>query len=626
MDQILNYVRRIYLKTGHLKSSNFTIRSIFLLSFLSVSILSVFLFYSITLHTISKNLDMNEYEELQRHSKVIQADIEGSCNRMYGLATDYSVWDEAFRKAEDRDTDFFKLNYNEWLPANLGIDLILVFDSDKNILTNYGPKPEDLRKNSWMSQAIQANLNTSYLDISETDQCGLIRLGDSLYSIGISPIMNQDYSGSSGGVVILGDRISPHYLAFLEEKYDYKISIGLDSKTIYGNLPKDKVEEYLQNGAQSTRQKDSYTLTSVILENPCNKPVADLIIGRSNQEYAQLYRSINQIMGIGSNILLITIVILSLLVSRYITRPLYIIQNKINAMMTSGHPERIEVEATSEVKTVVDAFNSLIETIHTKEEDIETKDRFIALISHEFKTPITIINAAIQTMSIVCKDEMTPKMEGYLSKINRNTLRQLRLVDNLLDITKIKAGQMKVNMKNVDIISMTREITESIRVYSQQKNIHLAFCSDLDRKVMQMDELIYERILLNLISNAIKFTPAEKSISVVLTDKYDFIQLEVIDTGIGIPEEKQELIFERFGQVDSSLSRHAEGTGIGLYLVKSFVTILGGEISLISREGYGSNFTVLLPAVLSPSGGNDPETDVRKVEYTASMEFSDIID
>jgi len=274
---------------------------------------------------------------------------------------------------------------------------------------------------------------------------------------------------------------------------------------------------------------------------------------------------------------------------------------------------------------VVDAFNELIETIHSKEEAIETKDRFIALISHEFKTPITIINAAIQTMCIVCKDEMTPKMESYLSKINRNTLRQLRLVDNLLDITKIKAGQMKVNLKNADIVSMTKEILESIRVYSQQKNISITFRSDQEQKIMQIDEQLYERILLNLISNAIKFTPAEKNITVALTDKNDFIQLEIIDTGIGIPAEKQELIFERFGQVDSSLSRQSEGTGIGLYLVKSFITILGGEISLISREGHGSNFIILLPAVLSASGSSDPGTEERKVEYAASLEFSDII-
>jgi len=99
----------------------------------------------------------------------------------------------------------------------------------------------------------------------------------------------------------------------------------------------------------------------------------------------------------------------------------------------------------------------------------------------------------------------------------------------------------------------------------------------------------------------------------------------VADTGIGIPKEKQDMIFERFGQVDSSLSRQAEGTGIGLYLVKSFVTLMGGKITLVSEEGHGSSFTVYLPLKtdLSKTDAENPLND--KVEYAVSLEFSDII-
>jgi two-component system sensor histidine kinase/response regulator len=143
--------------------------------------------------------------------------------------------------------------------------------------------------------------------------------------------------------------------------------------------------------------------------------------------------------------------------------------------------------------------------------------------------------------------------------------------------------------------------------------------------ILLLDEQKYERILLNLISNAIKFTPPGKSIEVCLSTENEWLKVEVSDTGIGIPEKKQDMIFERFGQVDSSLSRQAEGTGIGLYLVKSFVTLLGGEITLVSEEGLGSSFTVYLPLKtdLSRTDEDNPLDD--KVEYAASLEFSDII-
>jgi two-component system sensor histidine kinase/response regulator len=228
-------------------------------------------------------------------------------------------------------------------------------------------------------------------------------------------------------------------------------------------------------------------------------------------------------------------------------------------------------------------------------------------------------------MNIICKNEITPKIASYLNKINRNSLRQLRLVDNLLDITRIKDGQIKISEKIVDIVFHTKEIVDSVRIYALQKNISLSFRTDSNEMFLLLDEQKYERILLNLISNAIKFTPPGKSIEVCLSTENEWLKVEVSDTGIGIPEEKQDMIFERFGQVDSSLSRQAEGTGIGLYLVKSFVTLLGGEITLVSEEGLGSSFTVYLPLKtdLSRTDEDNPLDD--KVEYAASLEFSDII-
>lgn len=258
------------------------------------------------------------------------------------------------------------------------------------------------------------------------------------------------------------------------------------------------------------------------------------------------------------------------------------------------------------------------------QETIELKDNFITMITHEFKTPIAIINAAIQTMEIVCKDEITAKMKNYLSKIKQNSLRQQRLVDNLLDITRLKAGRMKTNFKNVEVVSLTKEIVDSVKLFAAQKNLRISFQTACDEIVISTDVEKYERIILNLLSNAIKFTPSKKSIQVILFKQGPYVKIEIKDKGIGIPEDKIAIIFERFGQADTSFTRQAEGTGIGLYLVKLLVSNLGGRVHVTSKEGYGSTFSVTLP-LLQEELHDSHKINESKILQATSLEFSDII-
>lgn len=226
------------------------------------------------------------------------------------------------------------------------------------------------------------------------------------------------------------------------------------------------------------------------------------------------------------------------------------------------------------------------------------KDDFISLISHELKTPLNVIYSAIQLIEKIYFDKIPERVQGLIGNIKQNTFRQLRLANNLLDYTKINSGQFKLNMKNIDIVFSTKVITQSVELYANQKNIKMSFESNVESKIISIDEEKFERIMLNIISNAIKFTEDNGEIAVTLNEniKSNLVQIRVTDTGIGIPKDKQELIFERFGQVDSNLSRRAEGTGIGLSLVKLLVNILEGTIDVESELGVGSTFSITFPA------------------------------
>ncbi len=262
--------------------------------------------------------------------------------------------------------------------------------------------------------------------------------------------------------------------------------------------------------------------------------------------------------------------------------------------------------------------------IDTLKRAIEVKDEFLSTISHELKTPLTVINSAVQIMEINAMNKSYGKFLNHTAIIKRNVFRQLRLVNNLLDITRINAGKMSIQKKNHDIVFLTRSITESVTEYAKMKDLSLDFKTEFDEVIIGIDEEKYERIMLNLLSNAIKFTPAKKAIEVGLCKKDDKVCIHVRDEGIGIPADKQHLIFNRFNRIDNSLSRNAEGTGIGLNLVKSFVEILDGEIKVKSQEGKGSTFTVILPERPAQEdecekqyrSNNDRLIDAHKIEFS----------
>ena len=261
------------------------------------------------------------------------------------------------------------------------------------------------------------------------------------------------------------------------------------------------------------------------------------------------------------------------------------------------------------------------------------KTEFFANISHELRTPINVILGSIQLMSSYSEDLLLDP--NKLNKLNRtmkqNCFRLLRLINNLIDITKIDSGYYKLNLENTNIVKVVEDITLSVANYVENKGIELIFDTNIEEKIIAVDPDKIERIILNLLSNAIKFTSKGDRIKVTVWDKDEDVVIEVEDTGIGVPEDQREIIFERFRQVDKLLTRNHEGSGIGLSLVKSLLEMHGGSIELQSTYGEGSNFIIRIPCIkISESDEVDLESiaqrnkqEVKNIEKIR-IEFSDI--
>lgn len=258
------------------------------------------------------------------------------------------------------------------------------------------------------------------------------------------------------------------------------------------------------------------------------------------------------------------------------------------------------------------------------------RTEFFANISHEVKTPLNIIIGTLQLFELILngqKDyEGSEKLVKYTGVMRQNCFRLLRLLNNLIYITEIDSGFVEMHVQNHDLVSIISNIMEASSEIIESKGVELSFEAKEEQLEIACDADKIERILLNLLSNAVKFTDPGDKIKVSLYSKDGYAYISVKDTGIGIPDEMQELIFQRFRQVDKSFTRRCEGSGIGLSLVKSLVEMHKGTIEVKSVHQQGSEFIVKLPIWLTA----DDEI-AAAAEKTASVcidrvniEFSDI--
>ncbi|RPI77668.1 MAG: response regulator, partial [Desulfobacteraceae bacterium] len=257
-----------------------------------------------------------------------------------------------------------------------------------------------------------------------------------------------------------------------------------------------------------------------------------------------------------------------------------------------------------------------------KELDI-AKTHFFSNVSHELRTPLTLISGTLEAILNKTYGDLIGYQHDKFKMMLSNAAKLLKLVNHLLDFTKIEAGKMSVQRKKTDICELLRFYTSIIKTYAESKQISVvfndnskSFSNDGKDLIARTDRDLLEKAVFNLLSNALKFTPNHGSVIIQLDREDDFFIISVKDTGIGIPEDKLGVIFERFTQVDGSSSRKYEGTGIGLSLTKEIVEILGGKISVFSRLGEGSVFTIALPCHME--GDTDQNEEIERIQEVKS--------
>ncbi|NFP00991.1 HAMP domain-containing histidine kinase [Clostridium botulinum] len=277
-----------------------------------------------------------------------------------------------------------------------------------------------------------------------------------------------------------------------------------------------------------------------------------------------------------------------------------------------------------------EVVNQKNEMYKLKEEE-EMRSQFFANISHELRTPLNIIISSFQLLRMYNynEEEFLKYYNKYENTISQNCSRMLRLINNIIDVTKFDAGCFKMNFVNCEIVSLVENVTLSIAEYEKARTRNIIFDTDCEFLEIKCDPENMERAILNLLSNAIKFTSDNGNIFVNIesenNDKY--LSITIKDDGIGIPKDFRKSIFERFVQVDKSFRRNVEGSGIGLSLVKYIVNSHDGEIYLKDTEKKGCEFIINLPNVKIEEELDEVEFNLHKKDEIDSkilIELSDI--
>ena len=290
-------------------------------------------------------------------------------------------------------------------------------------------------------------------------------------------------------------------------------------------------------------------------------------------------------------VILIISVFVAFFLSLVLVRPLKRVSDALNKA-AFGDLEPVEVRDCVETQRICDAYNKTLTKLKTLD---ESRQEFVSNVSHELKTPITSIRVLADSLMSM-GDAPIELYREFLSDISDEIDRESTIIDDLLSLVKLDKSNMELKVTQVSINDLLELVLKRLRPLAKRRNIELVFES-FRPVIGEIDEVKLTLAVTNLVENAIKYNVDEGWVRVSLNADHNFFYIKVQDSGLGIPEDVQEKVFDRFYRVDKARSRETGGTGLGLAITHSVIQLHHGAIKLYSKEGEGSTFTVRIPLI-----------------------------
>jgi len=337
-----------------------------------------------------------------------------------------------------------------------------------------------------------------------------------------------------------------------------------------------------------------YTVELHELYDESQKPIGIASIGSYGSLYymdndVDFLNEINKIIAILGIVMTIITIMIAILIANKISRPIEVVSNMANEMGKGGYKKKLEYESNiSEIDKLITSINELAYKLDEQE---NLRKRLTTDVAHELRTPLTNIQTHIEAMI----DGIWEPSNDRLNSVNEEVIRLTHLVNELKNLAKFDSEKSKLELSEVDVPGIIKNTIYNNQGSALEKNINIT--SDIEDITTYLDKEKITQVVLNLLSNAIRYTNEYGNINIRAYRDNNDIKIHVKDDGIGIPKDKMNYIFERFYRIDESRSKDTGGIGVGLTIVKSIVDLHGGSIYVNSVEGKGSEFVVVIPEI-----------------------------
>jgi signal transduction histidine kinase len=438
------------------------------------------------------------------------------------------------------------------------------------LLNNYKEKAVGDRFNQMQNQIIMLSnlmLPTGYLTLADVPE--------------IDAEINRVAEFYQGRIVVVNNNLN-----IVEDTY------GLYDENKY-LVSKEVIQCFNGNSSKVHDTENNYLiLTQPIIHTTEEQKVVvgAIVMNSSTKDIQSTLVSMEQRASIFILAITMFIVIFAIYFSSKLTKPLTKVVSSIDHLTEGYLDEEVSIKGYYEIEKISDSFNKMISRMQKIE---NTRQEFVSNVSHELKTPITSIKVLAESL-LMQEDVPVEVYREFLIDINKEIERENEIINDLLSLVKLNKTAGDMNISSININELLEQILKRLRPLAKKQSIEMVYES-FRPVIAEVDEVKLSLAMTNLIENAIKYNVPDGWVRVSLNADHKYFYIKVSDSGIGIPEDVQDLIFERFYRVDKARSRESGGTGLGLAITKNVIQMHRGAIKVYSVEGEGTTFNVRIP-------------------------------
>jgi signal transduction histidine kinase/CheY-like chemotaxis protein/HPt (histidine-containing phosphotransfer) domain-containing protein len=606
-------------------------RSIVALLVVTYSVMSVLLFFVLSnIHLTESSLI--ETELAQKDISRVMTGLDNARGKLVAHHNEWGVWDESYQFIKGKNPGF-KTDYLDRIDGLTTITHYLFLNLKGKVVTGGARDYEKEKIYPLESETLSALLaiaesfNADPLPEGEIGS-GIVTLNGVPHLYAVGPVLTSSGEEGSGGTLIFTLEITAETMAEIAKQ------TGLPISYVVKNDPdfKQKIQTFYSSDNRTENKtiitgNDGTIRALSLVEDYRKRPAMLIETYAPEQIFTRSKSTLKVVLMCIAIFAIITVLMTALIIRKYLLGPLKKITGELSCLAQLRDPSfRLSSQKGREFGIVVSGVNQALASINEMQEELknaraaaeaanQAKSLFIARVSHELRTPINGITGINQ---LVLKREKSPAVRELIKMADNSAWSLLSVINEILDFSKIESGNLTVEKIHFDIRKVAREAMQLVsgRLEGKEK---LELVIGIDPNVppdLMGDPTKLKQIFVNLLGNAIKFTQEGHVTLSIYCHQFEIpatvLKITVSDTGIGIPKDKLETIFEPFKQVDETMTRRYQGTGLGLTIVKQFTEALGGSVRVDSTPNKGTSFTIMMPVGVIGSGSyslQDPGDD-----------------